>query len=233
VATLWVTSAMTASPLGSRPDSALAHFELFQRDPLAGMLTLDLLGMVSHLLFVPVILAVYVSVRRSSEALAATAVALFVLGVADFLATNTAFPVLSLSARYAAAVTDADRAAILAAGEAMFTLFNENAFLVSYVIVSASWALLGVAMLRSDAFSTRAAWCGILAGASGIVAVALEHGSPSLVAIAIPVYFGAILFLFAWVLLIAYPHPSPSEVRGRSRVTLCRGRSAQPHRSAG
>jgi hypothetical protein len=81
---------------------------------------------------------------------------------------------------------------------------NENAFLVSYVIVSASWALLGVAMLRTDAFSTRAAWCGISVGASGIVAVALEHASPSLVALAIPFYFGAIVLLFAWVLLIAH-----------------------------
>lgn len=186
-----------------RPESALAHFELFQRDPLVGLLTLDLLGIVSYVLLVPVILAVYVTTHRSSEAVAAVAVLLFVLGVADFLATNTAFPVLSLSGRYAAAGSESERAAILAAGEAMFTLFNENAFLLSYVIVSASCLLLGVAMLRSDAFSGGPAWSAVLAGGFGIVAVALEHASSSLVSLATPVYFGAIVFLIAWVLLVA------------------------------
>lgn len=185
-----------------RPDSALEHFELFQRDPLVGLLTLDLLGMVAYLLLVPVVLAVYVAVRHASEALAATAVTLFVIGVADFFATNTAFPVLALSQGYAAATTDAERAALLAAGEAMFTLFNENAFLVSYVIVSASWALLAAAMLRGPSFGPAAGWSGILAGVSGIVAVILEHLSPDLVAVAIPVYFAAIVFLIGWVVLI-------------------------------
>jgi hypothetical protein len=147
-------------------------------------------------------LAVYVAVRGASEALAATAIVLFVIGVADFFATNTAFPVLALSQQYAAATTDAERAALLAAGEAMFTLFNENAFLVSYVMVSASWALLAAAMLRGPGFGQVAGWSGILAGVSGIVAVILEHLSPDLVAVAIPIYFAAIVFLIAWVVLI-------------------------------
>jgi hypothetical protein len=73
---------------------------------------------------------------------------------------------------------------------------------VSYVIVSASWALLAAAMLRGPGFGPVAGWSGILAGASGIVAVILEHVSPDLGAVAIPIYFAAIVFLFAWVVLI-------------------------------
>ena len=188
-----------------RPPSALAHFELFQRSPLVGLLTLDLLGMVSYLLFVPVMLGVYLAVHRTSESLSAVAAGLFVIGVADFLATNTAFPVMALSEQYASAGTEAERLAAIAAGEAMFALFNENAFLVSYVIVSASWAMLGVAMLRSSGFGRGTAYAAILAGASGIVAVLLEHLSSDLVAVAIPIYFAAIVFLIAWVVLIARP----------------------------
>jgi hypothetical protein len=65
-----------------RPPTALAHLELFARSPVVGLLTLDLLGMVAYLLFVPVILAVYVAVHRWSEGVAAVAVVLFVIGVA-------------------------------------------------------------------------------------------------------------------------------------------------------
>lgn len=185
-----------------RPATALEHFAQFDANPLAGLLTLDLLGLVAYLLFVPTTLALYVVLHARGEATMATATALFMLGVADFLATNTLFPVLELSGRYADASTDADRAAVLAAGEAMFVLFNENAFLLSYVIVSASWALIGAVMLRSPDFRRATGSVGILAGGAGIVAVVLEHAGADLVPVAIPVYFAAILFLFAWVILV-------------------------------
>ena len=186
-----------------RPKTALAHFEVFQDNWLKGLLTLDLLGMLAYLLFIPTILAFYVSLRRTSEAAMAVATVLFFLGVADFFATNTAFPVLTLSREYAAATSDVDRARILAAGQAMFTLFNENAFLVSYVIVSAAWLMIGAVMLRSSVFSRLTAWSGLLAGAAGIVAVVLEHvsGRHTVLAVSIAFYFAAIVFLLLWVTL--------------------------------
>lgn len=185
------------------PRTAADHFALFHDNWLAGLLTLDLLGIVAYLLFVPTILALYAALHRSGEAAMAVATVLFFLGVADFLATNTAFPALALSDQYAAATTDADRALALAAGQAMFALFNENAFLVSYVLVSAAWMLIAAVMLRSAVFSRITACAGILAGGSGIVAVALEHiaGGGRLRAVAIAVYFAAIVFLFIWVVL--------------------------------
>lgn len=186
-----------------RPKTALAHFEVFQDNWLKGLLTLDLLGMLAYLLFIPTILAFYVSLRRTSEAAMAVATVLFFLGVADFFATNTAFPVLTLSREYAAATSDVDRARMLAAGQAMFTLFNENAFLVSYVIVSAAWLMIGAVMLRSSVFSRLTAWSGLLAGAAGIVAVVLEHvsGRHTVLAVSIAFYFAAIVFLLLWVTL--------------------------------
>jgi hypothetical protein len=185
-----------------RPPTALAHFELFQSNPLAGLLTLDLLGMVAYLLFIPTILALYVALRRTAEAVMAVAVALFLVGIADFFATNTAFPVLALSQQYAAATTDDERSVALGAGHAMFALFNENAFLISYVIVSMAWTMIGAVMLRGRAFGRLSAYTGILAGATGIGAVILEHVSEVLVPAAIPLYFAAIVFLLTWVVLV-------------------------------
>ncbi len=185
-----------------RPGSALEHFALFRDNWLAGLLTLDLLGMISYLLFVPTILALYAALRRTSESVMAVATALFFVGIADFFATNPAFSVLSLSSQYAAAATDAEKAMFLAAGQSMFTLFNENAFLVSYVIVSVAWTMISGVMLRSNLFSRITAYAGILAGAAGIVAAVLEHIlAIDALSIAISLYFAAIVFLFVWVIL--------------------------------
>jgi hypothetical protein len=186
-----------------RPETALAHFERFQDSWLVGLLTLDLLGMLAYLLFIPTILSLYVALRHSREAAMGIATVLFFLGVADFFATNTASPVLALSNQYADATTDQDRATVLAAGQAMFPLFNENAFLLSYALVSAAWLMIAAVMLRSDIFSRATGWVGVLAGAAGIVAVVLEHVSAddTVVAIAIAAYFAAIVLLFGWVVL--------------------------------
>jgi hypothetical protein len=90
----------------------------------------------------------------------------------------------------------------LAAGQAMFTLFNENAFLVSYVLVSAAWTMIAGVMLRSQVFSRTTGYAGILAGAAGIVAVVLEHIlMREALFVAISLYFVAIVFLFIWVVL--------------------------------
>jgi hypothetical protein len=186
-----------------RSTTVVEHFEVFNENSLVGLLTFDLLGMVAYILFVPTVLALYGILRRTSETVMAVATVLFFVGVAEFFATNTGFSMLSLSDQYATATTDVERERLLAAGQAMLTIFNENAFLVSYVIVSASWTMMATAMLRSDLFSRFTAIAGMLAGMAGIVAVVLEHVTfIDGLAIAIALYFLAIVFLFIWVLLL-------------------------------
>ncbi len=184
------------------PITTVEYFALFRDNWLVGLLTLDLLGMISYILFVPMIIALYMTLRRTSETVMVVATALFFVGIADFFATNTAFPMLSLSSQYAAAQTNAERAMLLAAGQTMLTLFDENAFLVSYVIVSAAWTMISGSMLRSNTFSRITAYAGILAGTAGIVAVVLEHILiKDALFIAIALYFAAIALLFIWVVL--------------------------------
>lgn len=186
-----------------RASTTLEQFTQFQNNWLFGLLTFDLLGMISYLFFIPMILALYMVLRRHSEAIMIVGTVLFFVGIAEFFATNTSFSMLDLSHRYAAATTDAERAMFLAAGQSMLTQFNENAFLVSYVIVSAAWLMISVIMLRSNTFSRLTAWAGILTGAAAIIAVILEHVSTMQVIlnISIAFYFAAIVFLLIWVIL--------------------------------
>ena len=186
-----------------RSESAADHLTLLAENWLAGLLTLDLLGALAYLLFIPTILALYVLLHRSSEGLMLTAAVLFFIGVANFLATNTALPALALARDHASATTELERAEILGAARAVFALFNENAFLSSYVIVSVAWSLTGVAMLRGGPFGRAVAVAGILTGVAGVLAVILEHISEALVDVAVPVYFAAIVLLLLWASLIA------------------------------
>ena len=215
-----------------RASTVTEHLALFRENWFFGLLTMDLLGMICYLLFIPMVLSLYVTLRADGAALPAVATALFFVGIADFFATNTAFPLLSLSRQYAATSGDVEGAMFLAAGQTMLSLFNENAFLVSYVIVSAAWSLIGCAMLRCSLFGRITAYAGILAGAAGIVAVVLEHvgATARIVSLAIALYFAAIVFLFLWVVLAGgrlYKLGANSRVAQHRRRSLALRRASE------
>lgn len=187
-----------------RPESVLEHLRVLQDNWLVGLLTLDLLGMFAYLALVPTMLALHAALRAGHEAAMAVTIVVYLIGVADFFATNTAFPMLDLSSRYSMATDAAGRDRILAAAEAMVTIFNENAFLVSYVLVSGSWLAASTVMLRTGRFSRATGWAGVAAGAAGVLAVVLEHITTNevVLAAAIGCYFLALGALLLWVTLV-------------------------------
>lgn len=183
-------------PDRSAPNEIIA---LFQQAPLAGLLFFDLLGMISYILFIPLIISLYVVLRKLNETIMILATLLFLIGVAVFFANNTGFSVLSLSHQFDMARTQEEMDMILAACQTMITTFDVNAFMISYVIVSAAWTMIAFVMLRSTLFSGITAYAGILAGLSGIIAEILENTSKALLMVAISFYFAAIIFLGIWV----------------------------------
>lgn len=187
--------------VGPSPVTPMEHIELFRNRPLAGLLHFDLLGMIAYLFFIPLIIALGIVLRRTSASIMLIGSVLFFVGIAVFFSTNTAFSLLSLSKQYTAAATETERMMLLAACQPMITLFNVNAFMVSYIIVSASWIIIGWGMRRLYLFKGFTALAGIVAGTAGIIAEVLENSSPVLRTVAIAVYFAAIVFLFIWVLL--------------------------------
>ena len=142
-------------------------FTLFQDNWLLGLLSMDLLLMADYVLLVPIVLALYVVLRRASEYLMAIGTALFFLAIAVYFASNTAFEMLSLSDGYAVATTEAQRSTFLAAGQAMIATYQGTSFHVSYVLGSVAGIIIGAVMLRSNIFSRVTAYAGILGNVIG------------------------------------------------------------------
>lgn len=149
------------------PSTVIGYFTLFQNNKLLGLLDLDLLLIVDQALAIPILLALYIALRRASESFMAIATTLALVGIAAYFASNTAFNMLSLSDQYAAATTDAQRAMFLAAGQAMLAIYNGTAFHMSYIIGSVAIIIISAVMLRSNIFSKVTAYAGILAGVIG------------------------------------------------------------------
>ena len=92
---------------GPPPSTVLEWFTVFQTNPLTGLFFLGLADIVIMILWGPMSLALYAALKQSGKSWSMIAAAFVFVGMAVYLATNTAFSMLFLSHQYAAAATEA------------------------------------------------------------------------------------------------------------------------------
>jgi hypothetical protein len=151
-----------------QPSTVTAWFSLFHESWIVGLLDLDFLGTIIYVIVIPAILALYLTLRGTSQSWAAFGGVLTFVGMATYFASNTAVSMLSLSGQYAAATTAAQRAMFLAAGQAVLAIFFGPAFTTSFIIVSSALLITAVVMLRSPVFNKKAGYVGIIANLAGL-----------------------------------------------------------------
>jgi len=151
----FVSFAVAPPPLEG---GAADWFAFFQRSPYLGLLGFEASLVIYALLSALVAIALFAALRPASQSLAALFLVLSIIGSMAFVAARPALEMLSLSRQYAAATTEAQRAVLLAAGEAMLAIFHGTSFQVSYLLGSITGFLIGAAMLRSNVFSRATAY---------------------------------------------------------------------------
>ena len=135
--------------LSPPPQTVAGYFDLFQRNPVLGLVDLDLLLIVDYLVMIPLYLALYVLVSRHSATLALLGLVLGLFSLVLFLVSREAtFSLWMLSSQHATATTDAQRAALDASGQVLLTMYNGGTFGLSYVLGAVSTMLFSVALWR-------------------------------------------------------------------------------------
>jgi hypothetical protein len=177
------------------PDTVAGWFQLLQDNPLAGLVNLDLLLVVDNVLLVVIALALYVALRPTSPSVTTMATGLWLLAIAMFIAANPAVEMLALSDQFAAATSEAQRSAAMAAGQALLAGWEGTAFQVGYVLGQLAGIMIGLVMVKSRHFG-RALPSTLIVG--NLVGFGLYLPT---VGVAISAFSG--LVLWAWYLLIA------------------------------
>jgi hypothetical protein len=146
------------------PPTIQAWFAQFQADPLLGLRNLDLLNLTIWLIEIPMILALYEAHRRTSQAYAALAAIVMLVGTAILATSNVALPMLGLSKAYTLASTDAQRLTIEAAGTALLARGAHGSLgaFMGFFVRSIGALLMGLAMLKGRVFSRAAGWVGVV-----------------------------------------------------------------------
>lgn len=148
----------------SVPATAAAWLAQLRDTPLLGMRNLDFLNITASVIVLPLYLAIYGVLRRTEPALALLGLIVVALGTALFVAANAALPMLELARGYALATDPAERAAFVAAAQALLARGAHGSFgsYPGFFLSEVGTLLTGIALLRSRAFGLAAAWVGIV-----------------------------------------------------------------------
>jgi hypothetical protein len=146
------------------PTTITDWFALLQRNGLLGLMNLDLLMLAIYVLMGVVYVALYGALHRGHEPVMALAALCGLVSIVTYIASNTSFNLLVLSGQYAAATTEAQRAPIRAAGQAMLAIWQGTAYDVSYVLGGVATLLVAGVMLRSHRFGRVTAYVGLVMG---------------------------------------------------------------------
>jgi hypothetical protein len=180
--------------VGGQPKTVQEGFALLQDNRLVGLLRLDVLTILVMPGYYLLFLAFFTILNKANAALSALSTLLSVAGVTLVLATPSAFSWLSLSDKFAAASSDAERAQLVAAGEAILAsdLWHGSGALVGGLLLETGMLLISVVMLDGRIFRKSIAYVGILTHGLDLAHTPLGFFVPSggviLMVIAGPLY---------------------------------------------
>ena len=182
----------------------LTWFNLFQDNWFLGLRNLGLLNMIAAALLLPTALALFGALRVSHEPWAALALIVSVVGAAVYFAGNTGFPMFALSRQYAAATTEAQRAAIVAAGQAMLALGESHTpgTFVAFLLLESGALLNSGLMLRSEHFASATAITGLLGGALLLTFEIVSDFIQALFAMSLFIAIAGGLLSLVWYVLV-------------------------------
>jgi hypothetical protein len=180
-------------------------FTLFRNNWFMGLRNLGLLNIFFTALGIPTFFILYGAHRRTNQTLAALAMIVSFIGAAVFYATNRAFAMLDVSSQYVLATSEAQKAILAAAGQAMLSVGKSHTpgtFLAFFLSESAG-ILISVVMLRGKIFSKATAFAGIVGfGSLLIFEVCTSFVPPLQNAAMIFAMLGGVLSM-VWDLLVA------------------------------
>jgi hypothetical protein len=196
--------AISFLPGGNVPaDTVIDRFAQLQTDWLLGLRNLGLLNIFMVLLGIPTFFALYTANKKNGS-FGALAMAISFIGAAVFFGTNRAFPMLVLSDQYAQAATDAQRAMIESAGQAMLSVGRSHSpgTFVGFFLAELAGILMSIVMLRGMVFGKGTALAGIMGFTLLMIFEVISSFVPALSEIGMVVAMGGGILNVVWMILL-------------------------------
>jgi hypothetical protein len=146
------------------PETPEGFFHLFNENLFLGLISLDLLYVVSNTLIIFVYLGLFAALRKADLAGMTVALVIGFIGIAAYYSSTVIFEMNALSHQYTEASTAISRDQITAQGNLLLLRYKGTAFDIYYVLNAVTLILISRIMLKDDTFSKSTAIWGLAAG---------------------------------------------------------------------
>lgn len=175
------------------PMSVNGFFELFRRNALLGLLSLDFLYLLNNMILIVIYLALFVVLLHENPSVILLAFLFGAIGIACYYPPNPAFEMWKLSKHFAQEAGEA-KLIYIAAGEAVMAGYAGTTFNAYYVLSTISLILFSYVLLKSTSFTKS---IGISGMASGLLMIVPSSAGM------IGMIF-SLLSLIPWVVFIGF-----------------------------
>ncbi|MDX9695447.1 MAG: DUF4386 family protein [Bacteroidales bacterium] len=199
---IFVGSSM-GGDLTTIPKTAADRFNQFNQNAWLGLYNLDLLNITNQLFFIPGYFALYAAHRKVNNPFALLTLIVFLTGTILFIVHNTALPMLELSKKYAAAVSEQEKTLFAAAGEALLARGEHGSagVFIGFLLPNIAGMMMAVLMYSANIFNKATAITGFLGSLLLSLYIILVTFVPGIEKIAILVAMPGGLLSLTWMIL--------------------------------
>ena len=186
------------------PGTILEWFDILQGNKLLGLILLNLSDWINYILVGLLFLSLFVALKRVNVPLMLMALFLNIIAVSVYISSNQMFAMNALSDQFMLATTEAQKALLLAAGQATLATHNNATFAgsslyPSFLFISIAGLMISLVMLQNRTFSKVCGYFGLAANISGLGYYVFLLFAPTIVYIPISI---SAPFLLIWYILV-------------------------------
>lgn len=199
---LLILVASFAVGLGPRPTTVPEFYAMYNESKLTGMLRDDFSSLVLIAMYLGSAPALFFALRKQNFTVALLSTIMMLTGAVGAFAVHAGFSMMHLSDLYAVAATEAQRAQILAAGEAVLAsdMWNSTAGYMGGILLQGPGVLISLLMLRNKNFSKVTAITGLIANGLDLIQHLLHPFAPEIASV-IQMSMG--IFYLVWFPVLA------------------------------
>ena len=188
--------------LGPRPTTVQGFYTMYGESKLIGMLHDDFASLILIAMYLGSAPALFFALRKQNFTVTLLSAIMLLTGAVGAFSVHAGFSMMHLSDLYAAAATEAQRAQLLAAGEAVLAsdMWNSTAGYLGGILLQGPGVILSILMLRNKDFSKVTAISGLLGNGLDLIQHLLHPFIPEIAGLIQPIMG---IFYLVWFPLLA------------------------------
>lgn len=155
-------------PYSPNEKSTVEILSILAKDKIGGLISLDLIMLITLIIYIFPILALYASLKTVNESYALIALTFGLLAIATVITSRPLVEMSLISDKFNDATSEIVKNRYLSSAESFRLMFDGTAWVLQTFFLLISGLISSTLMLKSEMFNNKIAWIGIISSLIGL-----------------------------------------------------------------